>query len=105
MSAIRPDIPATLPQTGANHPNTAVRAAQTAFFRAALGQASAQTTGAQGNGAPSPAGSAQASARATAPQATTQTTALRTVATPSRLTDGEAPSRNLRPGSLLDIRI
>lgn len=100
MSAIRPDIPATLPQTGANHPNTAVRAAQTAFFRAALGQASPQATG-----APSPAGSTQASARATAPQGTTQTTALRTVATPSRLTDGEAPSRNLRPGSLLDIRI
>jgi len=99
MSAIRPDIPATLPQTGANHPNTAVRAAQTAFFRAALGQASPQATG-----SPSPAGSAQASTRATAPQAA-QTTALRTVATPSRLTDGEAPSRNLRPGSLLDIRI
>ncbi len=104
MSAIRPDIPATLPQTGANHPNTAVRAAQTAFFRAALGQASPQVTSAQTTGAPSPAVSAQASARTTAPQPA-QTTALRTVATPSRLTDGEAPSRNLRPGSLLDIRI
>ena len=74
MSAIRPDLIAATPQTAAP-----IRNAQAAFFRAALGQATA-----------APA-----------------TTAVQTTVTPSTSTARESaePTRSTRPGSLLDIRV
>ena len=75
MSAIRSDVPAVLPHTGANHPATAARAAQTAFFRAALGEVDA-------------------------PKAA----AVETVRAPLKRDDA-SDGRSMRPGSLLDIRV
>ena len=41
MSAIRPDLPNTLPAANPAGPSAQAKAAQAAFFRAALGQAQA----------------------------------------------------------------
>ena len=41
MSAIRPDLPSTLPAGNPVGPSAQAKAAQAAFFRAALGQAQA----------------------------------------------------------------
>ena len=76
MSAIRPDLPAVLPQGAGAAP--AVRAAQADFFRAALAQVQGQQTGA------------------------VQPTVTPITAEPKRT--GDEP-RSLRPGSLLDIRV
>jgi hypothetical protein len=80
MSAIRPDLPAIPPSTGAA---PAVRAAQADFFRAALAQV--QT-----------AASSQGSAQAIRPATTPITTE------PARAPTDARPAR---PGSLLDIRV
>ncbi|WP_428151382.1 hypothetical protein [Brevundimonas sp.] len=59
MSAIRPDLPSSLPATTPAGPSAQARAAQAAFFRAALNQAqatpqpqAAQTSQAAPTGAP-----------------------------------------------------
>jgi hypothetical protein len=75
MSAIRPDLPALPPRTGAA---PAVRAAQADFFRAALSQV--QTAQAQG----------------------VQPTLAPMTTEPARAPD---QARSIRPGSLLDIRV
>lgn len=78
MSAIRPDLPAT-PALRPD-PGTAARSAQAAFFRAAMAQAA-------------PAVTAQQTVQAS-PQVQTQA--------PTRPAN---PERDVRPGSLLDIRV
>jgi hypothetical protein len=75
MSAIRPDLPAALPQTGTA---PAVRAAQADFFRAALSRAETGQAGA------------------------VQPTMTPITVEPPR-PSGEG--RAMRPGSLLDIRV
>lgn len=75
MSAIRPDLPALPPRTGAT---PTVRAAQADFFRAALSQV--QTAQAQG----------------------VQPTVAPITVEPARAPD---ETRAIRPGSLLDIRV
>lgn len=77
MSAIRPDLTAPTPQAAAP-----VRNAQAAFFRAALGQATAA-----------------AAATAVQTTVTASTSTARESAEPTRST------RSTRPGSLLDIRV
>ncbi|WP_298158938.1 hypothetical protein [Brevundimonas sp.] len=47
MSAIRPDIPQTLPATTPTGQTAQVKAAQAAFFRAALSEVQATTPGPQ----------------------------------------------------------
>lgn len=82
MSAIRPDLPAMTPQTGAT---PTVRAAQADFFRAALSRVQTPTA-----------------------QATTaQTGAVQSTTTPITTEPARAPgnARDIRPGSLLDIRV
>ena len=80
MSVIRPDIPSTLPAAGHVGQSAQVKAAQAAFFRAALSEVQAA--------APRPQAQAQA-------QATQQAT---------RTTEPESP-RLPRLGQLLDIRV
>ncbi len=78
MSAIRPDLPAVAavrPEPGA-----AARSAQAAFFRAAMAQAAPEVTARQASQA-SPQVQAQAPTRPASPE------------------------RDVRPGSLLDIRV
>ncbi|WP_339914070.1 hypothetical protein [uncultured Brevundimonas sp.] len=87
MSAIRPEAAAPLPGTGLTPPAQAAgNAARAAFFRAALGQVQATTPAA------APMAVARASER---PSVTTNTTP----------TSAPDPTRPLRPGSYLDIRI
>ena len=47
MSAIRPDLPSNLPATNPAGPSAQVKAAQAAFFRAALGEVQAAAPRAQ----------------------------------------------------------
>lgn len=47
MSAIRPDLPQSLPATTPAGPSAQARAAQAAFFRAALSEVQATTPGPQ----------------------------------------------------------
>ena len=84
MTAVRPDLPVT-PPPAAPAP-AGVKAAQAAFFRAALGQTGAAVK--------APAAPPEPS-RTLTPQITATT---RAAAAPD-------PERPLRPGSLLDIRI
>jgi hypothetical protein len=77
MSVIRPDIPSTLPAAGPVGQSAQVKAAQAAFFRAALSEVQA------------------AAPRPQAAQATQQAT---------RTTEPESP-RLPRLGQLLDIRV
>lgn len=85
MSAIRPGMPSILPQSAApTGPHAASRATSADFFRAALAQLSAPQASA---------------AKPEAPQVRRET--LRTDPPPQGAYEG----RNLRPGSLLDIRI
>ena len=87
MTTIRPNLPQPLPPSAAQKPADAGRlAAQKAFFAIAAGQA------------PAPAPAVQASPPTTPAQATAPVN--RTASAPA-----EAPTRPLRPGSLLDIRV
>lgn len=78
MSAIRPDLPAVIPQAAGEAP--AVRNAQAAFFRAAMAQV-----------------------QAAQPQTAQAPRAVQTPVTPT--TAAAEPTRMARPGSLLDIRV
>jgi hypothetical protein len=85
MSAIRPGLPSILPQSAPQAgPHAASRATSADFFRAALSQI---------------AGPQASIAKPDVPQVRTET--LRTDPPPRDAYEG----RNLRPGSLLDIRI
>lgn len=84
MNPIRPQTPFP-PQTPAPA-NTARTAAQRAFFQAAMGQAQAPAKAA----APPP------------PEPARETVRVQTVRAE---TPAEPPTRILRPGSLLDIRV
>lgn len=87
MSVIRPNLPpAAAPAAAGPRLDEARLAAQRAFFAAALGQA--------------PAAVAPAAALATPPP-TSAATPVQKPLDPS----AEPPSRVLRPGSLLDIRV
>ncbi|MBS0359736.1 MAG: hypothetical protein JSR98_00030 [Proteobacteria bacterium] len=91
MTPIRPNaFPTQPPQTAAAQGADAARAAaQRAFFDAAMGRANA------------PAASAAPQAPAFTPTAAAAAPAqIRPAQTPA-----EAPSKILRPGSLLDIRV
>ena len=77
MSAIRPDVPQNLPAAGPVGPSAQVRAAQAAFFRAALSEV-----------------------QVTAPRPQASQTAQQT----ARTTEPESP-RLPRLGQLLDIRV
>lgn len=90
MSQIRPGLPVVTSQIPAD--GTRARAAQAAFFRAAIEQT--QTTSqAQATAAP----------QRTAPP-TVQTVDARVNATANSIPT-EKPDRILRPGSLLDIKV
>ena len=87
MNPIRPNPSPNLQPTAPARPADAARAAaQRAFFEIAMGKA--------------PAAAAAAPVSAAQPVAAAPP---RRVASP--LPQGEAPSRPLRPGSLLDIRV
>ena len=79
MSAIRPDLPAMTPQAAGDAP--AVRNAQAAFFRAAMAQVQAPQ-----------------------PQVASAPRMVQTTVAPTSTTSAE-PTRMVRPGSLLDIRV
>ena len=81
MSAIRPDLPSSLPATGVAGQTAQAKAAQAAFFRAAMGMS-----------APTPAA---------APVETRADTPVRSVQTQ----EASGTMRYQRPGSLLDIRV
>ena len=93
MTTIRPNpLPAAAPQPAAQGQSldSARQAAQRAFFAAALGQA------------PAPATPLQAATKAAAqPVAETRPAPVPRMPDPA----AEPPTRVLRPGSLLDIRV
>jgi hypothetical protein len=110
---IRPNFTPVNPQLQNPANNQARSAAQRAFFEAALGKAQGQSTPQpQAQGAAQ--GSAQAT-RATQAQATAQTAPLRSVSPAAaqaayvpkipKTLPAEPPTRILRPGSILDIKV
>lgn len=88
MSAIRPGLPQTLPTTGGE--TSSVRNAQAAFFRAALNQV--QTS-------PVQTSTVQATPVAPAP---TVAAARPAASVPAA---GDQPTRIMRPGTYLDIKV
>lgn len=92
MNPVRPNVWANVPPPG---PGAAKTAAQRAFFDAALGKAA---------GAPQQAPAPATPVRATPVQAQTQATPQPVQRMPTAQ-PAEPPTRILRPGSLLDIRV
>lgn len=92
MNPVRPNIWANVPPPGQG---VAKSAAQRAFFDAALGKAA---------GAPQQAPAAATPVRATPVQSQTQA-APQPVQRMPTAQPAEPPTRILRPGSLLDIRV
>lgn len=81
MTAVRPDLPFMPAPAGAAAPNAGIKAAQAAFFRAALD-------------------------RAQAPAATPISVQVSVQAQTLSPTEVQAqPTREQRPGALLDIRV
>jgi hypothetical protein len=94
VTAIRPPGFPPTPAAGApQRPDAARLAAQKAFFEAAMGKAPAA--------APSAAPQAAQAVRTAAAAPATPAPAPQRTAAPN----GEPPTRILRPGSLLDIRV
>lgn len=83
MTAVRPDLPFMPAPAGAAAPNAGIKAAQAAFFRAALDRAQAPAT------------------TPMSVQVSVQAQAL----SPTEAQVQAQPIREQRPGALLDIRV